>query len=95
MIQTKRKLKSLFPLELFDALVVRFTAAGISGEQTRQIRKEGLALVRDTRNRLSDPRIRQLTKIPFDGVPRFDGHFGLGQALLNIEKTVLLTDSKK
>ena len=83
------ELRTILSSNTFDAIADDIVSS--TGEAARNNREAGLALVRQMRTVLEDPRVRVLSSHPFASAPAFKGHFAVGKALLDFEKTMLLT----
>lgn len=88
------QLTTLFAKPVFDGCVQRLSAPDQDGASARADVKEGLAEVRRLRELLTDGRIMQLHKHPFESVDTFKGHYHIGKALVDIEKTLLMANGR-
>ena len=93
-VSVQKQIETLFAKPVFDNCVQMVSNLNLDGATARKYVKEGLAEVRRLRELLNDGRIMQLHKHPFTGVDPFKGHYHIGKALTDIEKTLLMANGR-
>lgn len=82
-------IKSLLRADAFDSIVAQYDNADEA--KKRALREAALGEIRELNAVLRDPLIVMLTEHPFTAAPKFTGHFEVGKALLDLERSFLLS----